>query len=282
MKSPKESCSYYIDLLCARFRNRGIAEKAQADAESDRRREKKLSKRYASGTDVSPKSRKYKTGVHEGKPYTSSDDFARYYSDLRGNKRPDAKPRDEEEYKKAIAELKKETKLQSKKEMRLAVRRLMGQKCREIGLIPPSPKKLIEATNKGFFADEPEDRRDAKRTGMPRGVLSTVLLVALSLFLIVTSSVMVSRAESDVSRLESELEELRELDEKLKVDLEVKNNMVDIKEIAEEQYGMVSAEYTASRYVYIEREDKIVTNSETRVQSAFVTLLEALGLKTAD
>ena len=282
MKAPKDSCSYYIDLLCAKFRNRGIAEKVQSDSESEARRERKNAKKYASDADISPKSRKYKTGVHEGKLYTSSDDFARYYNDLRGPKTPDAPSRDEEEYKKAIADSEKEIRLQSKKEMRLAIRRLMGQKCREIGLIPPNPKKLIEATNKGFFADDPEDRREARAQKMPRRVLPTVLLVALSLFLIVSSSVMVSRAESDVSRLESELEELIELDEKLKVDLEVKNNMVNIKEIAEEEYGMVSAEYVASRYVHIEREDKIVINDQPRVQSAFVTLLEALGLKTAD
>ena len=273
MKKSKDNCSESIDLLRGRFKNRGIAEKVKLDAET------------ATGDESTRqgqpphKSNKYKTGVHDGVPVTTSDDFARYYKDLRSPQTPDASQRDEAEYEDE-RNAKKGVRLQSKKEMRLAIRRLIGEKIREIGLFPLRPLKLIEATNKGFDEDKPEDRGYAKAQKLPRGVLPVVLLLALSLLLIVSSSVMVSRSESDVSALESKLEELRELEAKLEVDLEVKNNMVDIKEIAEGEYGMVSAEYVASRYVYIEREDKIeLGGDEPRVQSAFITLLEALGLK---
>ena len=80
MKAPKDTCSYYIDVLCAKFRNRGIAEKAHADAENERRRERKGSQGYISDANVSPKSKRYKTGVYEDKPYTTADDFARYFN----------------------------------------------------------------------------------------------------------------------------------------------------------------------------------------------------------
>ena len=281
MKNTKDSCSYYISLLCERFRNKGIAEKAHIDAEADIAESKKRRAKHKDEV-VDPRSKKYKTSLHDGKLYTGSDDFARYYNHLRGPKTPDAALRDEEEYKKALADAKKEVKLQSKKEMRLAIRKLIGEKLGEIGIIPIRPKKLIETVGRGFPDAEVQGEVKVKGKGMPKGMLFTVMILFVSLLLIVTSSVMVSRTESDISRLESRLEELKEQEAKLSVDLEVKNNMIDIKEIAESEYGMVSAEYVASRYIHIDREDKIILDKSYADKSAIIRLFEALGLKKED
>ncbi len=281
MKNIKDSCSYYIDLLCERFKNKGIAEKANTDAQNDISASNKRRLRYKEST-IDPKSKKYKTGLYNGKLYTGSDDFARYYKDLRGPKSPDAASRDEEEYRRALAESKREVKLQSKKEMRLAIRKLIGEKLREIGLIPINPRKLMESIGRGFPDADAQGEVKAKRQGLPKGMPLAIIIIFVSLLLIVTSSVMVSRTESDISRLESRLEDLKEEEAKLNADLEVKNNMIDIKEIAEGQYGMVSAEYVASRYIHIEREDKIIFNTDYSRESAIVRLLEALGLKKED
>lgn len=281
MKNIKDSCSYYIGLLCERFQNKGIAEKANIDAQRDISASNKRRARYKDDT-TDPKSKKYKTSSYNGKLYTGSEDFARYYKDLRGPKSPDAASRDEEEYKKALADSKEQVKLQSKKEMRLAIRKLMGEKLREIGLIPIKPKRLMESIGRGFPDAEAQGEVKAKHQGIPKSIALAVIIIFVSLLLIVTSSVMVSRTESDISRLESELEDLKEEEAKLSVDLEVKNNMIDIKEIAEGQYGMVSAEYIASRYIHIEREDKVILDTSYSRESAIVRLFEALGLKKED
>ncbi len=281
MKNIKDSCSYYIGLLCERFRNKGIAEKAHIDAENDIAAANSRRARRKDGT-VDPKSKKYKTSLYDGKLYTGSEDFARYYKDLRGPKSPDAASRDEEEYQKALADAQGQVKLQSKKEMRLAIRKLMGEKLREIGLIPVRPKKLMETVGRGFPDAEAQGEVKAKHQRIPKGMLPAVMIIFVSLLLIVTSSVMVSRTESDISRLESKLEDLKEEEAKLNADLEVKNNMIDIKEIAENEYGMVSAEYVASRYIRIERDDKIVFDTDYSRESAIVRLFEALGLKKED
>ena len=281
MKNIKDSCSYYIGLLCERFRNKGIAEKAHIDAQNDIAAENKRKSRRQKDA-VDPKSKKYKTSPHEGKLYTGSDDFARYYKDLRGPKSPDAASRDEKEYQKALADAQGQVKLQSKKEMRLAIRKLIGEKLREIGLIPIRPRKLMETVERGFPDAEADGEVKAKHKRMPKGIVFAVMIIFVSFLLIVTSSVMVSRTESDISRLESELEDLKELEAKLNTDLEVKNNMIDIKEIAEGEYGMVSAEYVASRYVCIEREDEIIIGNSYANKSAIVRLFEALGLKKED
>ena len=281
MKNIKDSCSYYINLLCDRFRNKGIAEKAHLDAQADAAASAKRRARKGADT-IDPKSKKYKTSLYNGKLYTGSEDFARYYKDLRGPKSPDAASRDEEEYKKALADSRGKVKLQSKKEMRLAIRKLMGEKLREIGLIPIKPKKLMETVGRGFPDADAQGEVKAKRKSMPKGMLFAVMIIFVSLLLIVTSSVMVSRTESDISRLESKLEELKKQEAKLSVDLEVKNNMINIKEIAEGEYGMVSAEYVASRYISIGREDTVITDSSYSRESAIVRLFEALGLKKED
>lgn len=281
MKNLKDSCSYYIGLLCERFKNKGIAEKVNNDAQRDIEASNKRRSRHKDGT-IDPKSKKYKTSSYNGKLYTGSEDFARYYNDLRGPKTPEAASRDEEEYKKALADSQRQVKLQSKKEMRLAIRKLIGEKLSEIGLIPVRPKKLMETVSCGFPDAEAQGEVKVKHKGVPKGMLFAVIIIFVSLLLIVTSSVMVSRTESDISRLESRLEDLKEQEAKLNVDLEVKNNMIDIKEIAEGEYGMVSAEYVASRYISIEREDKVILDTSYSRESAIVRLFEALGLKKED
>lgn len=280
MKNIKDSCSYYIGLLCERFRNKGIAEKARIDAENNIAAAKERRARLKDDT-VDPKSKKYKTSRHNGELYTGSDDFARYYNDLRGPKSPEAVSRDEEEYKKALADAQGQVKLQSKKEMRLAIRKLIGEKLRAAGIIPIRPKKLMETVDKGF-PDAELGEVSVERKRLPKGMLFSVMIIFVSLLLIVTSSVMVSRTESDISRLESKLEDLKELEAKLNTDLEVKNNMIDIKEIAEGEYGMVSAEYVASRYIHIERKDEIIIGNEYASKSAIIRLFEAFGLKKED
>lgn len=274
MSDKKNLCSFYIEELCKKFRGRGIVEKVQSDSKSDGRRSERMKKGYsADGRTVQGK--KYKSGIYGTKRYMNSDDFAEYYKDSRGYNLPNEKSSGRD------MEKESEVKLQSKKEARLAIRKLIGEKLREAGIMPPDPKKLLEKINSGFPEDEPKDRGYADAKKPKRGILSKIALVSLSLLLVVISSVMVSRAESDVARLESELDSLTKTEAKLNADLEVKNNMVYMKEVAESEYGMVGAEYVASRYIYIEREDKIEVGTVKR-QSAFITLLEALGLKEAD
>ncbi len=278
MKEQKNSCTDKINELCEQFKDRGIADKVSADAGKNRKKAEKLRKTYSTG-ERSPKSKKYKTGSFNGTPYVSSDDFARYYNDLRNPQKPNGSSRDDKEYREAEKAARKSARLQSKKERRLAIMKLLGTKLKAWGLFPLSPKKFIEESNKGFDEDDPQNRESVKGKTPPARVVFVIAVISFSLLLVVTSSVMVSRAQSDVANLESKLSELGDLETKLSADLEVKNNMVDIKKIAEEKYGMVGAEYVASRYVYIERDDKIQLGNSKADRSALIRLLEAIGLR---
>ena len=119
-----------------------------------------------------------------------------------------------------------------------------------------------------------------KRTRIPKGVLPMLCAVTVSLMLCVCASVMVSRASADVSSLEDRIDELTYQIGDLEGKLEVKNNMLDIKKTAVEQYGMISAEYASGRYIDIKDEESIKKHDGKASSSTWLSeLLEAIGFE---
>ena len=103
-------------------------------------------------------------------------------------------------------------------------------------------------------------------------------VVTLSLMLCVCATVMVSRASADVSSLEDKIDALTYQISDLEGKLEVKNNMLDIKRIAVEQYGMISAEYASDRYIDIREDESIIKHDSKDSSSTWLQeLLEAIG-----
>ncbi|MBE6583651.1 MAG: hypothetical protein E7649_01530 [Ruminococcaceae bacterium] len=94
--------SLYIDMLCEKFKDRGIrtvGATAQGNAELYRKLE-------GGSAIVNAADSKYKSLNINGRSYMSSDDFAAYYKDLRDYKMPRFYSRAESEYEaaKALAE----------------------------------------------------------------------------------------------------------------------------------------------------------------------------------
>ena len=121
---------------------------------------------------------------------------------------------------------------------------------------------------------------DGKKAKMPKGVLSMLAVVSVSLMLCVCASVMVSRASADVSSLEERIDGLIYEIGDLEGKLEVKNNMLDIKRIAVEEYGMISAEYASGRYIDV-REDESIEKHDSKgdYTNWLAELLEAIGFE---
>ena len=103
-------------------------------------------------------------------------------------------------------------------------------------------EKMKDAFGDEFKEHFNEEVLEGKKTRMPKRVLPALALVTLSLLMVVCSSVMVSRASREVSKLENQIESLEDIRDDLDADLEVKNNMLMIKEIAVKEYGMISAQ----------------------------------------
>ena len=261
----------YIDMLCEKFKNRGIK---TGVTDAKRSAELEMSAR-ALGIDVGGKRvdhENYKTLKIDGKAYMSHDDFAAYYKDLRGYKLPKFYSRAETEYSEAEAgaSVVQESGKPPKKALWLAIIR------RVKGAIKEFFSEFIIAE----FRHNSDEVRDGKKTKMPRGFLAVAAVVTLSLLMIVCSSVMVSRSLREISILEKKIEKLEDIRDDLYTDLEVKNNMLFIKQTAVEKYGMISGDYAASRYVDLTEDEKIEHYGEkTAEESLLSQLLNAIGLE---
>ena len=273
----------YIDMLCEKFKNRGVkTAMLEEKSKSEKRGSKKeISKIFGiEKGSVSAEDKKYRTLIIDGNAYMSSDDFAAYYKDLRNYKMPNFYSRGQKEYEEAakLAENVQESGNPPKKAPWLTVTSHVKRFFRKIPyyLTREGSKEL---SDEWFPVDEPQNRVEGKGERMPRGVIRTLLVLTLSFMLVVCSSVMVSRASAKVSSLEDKIERLEAERDDLYTDLEVKNNMLEIKRIAVEEYGMISGEYAASRYLDITEDEKIENFDKAKEESLFSKLLRAIGLK---
>ena len=189
------ACSEYVQALCERYKDRGIAAHVRLDAKRQER-EEALSHAMAPGAYIMAekvsdgKADKYRTGLYKGQRHMTADDFVRYYHDQRSYKMPNYNIRTEmpsqAEEQSAIAGGQS-----PKKALWLTVTEQMPQSVRKY-LESPATARLAEIS-RDWFPIEKEERReksDAKK--MPAGVLGAMLTVTLCCVMIVGSSVMVS------------------------------------------------------------------------------------------
>ena len=107
-----------------------------------------------------------------------------------------------------------------------------------------------------------------------------MVAVAVSLMLIVASSVMVTRAESRISELTLDAEILADEVAELHSDVNVQSNLAELREIAVEQYGMIDEKYLEMTYLDTEKEETIESYEEERREGIGLSaLLSALGIK---
>ena len=93
----------YIDMLCDKFKNRGIKTGLNTRRSSEELA-KDAEKLGIIKNNVSANDKKYRTMKVDGKAYMSCDDFATYYKDLRGYRLPNFYSRAEKEYEDAKAD----------------------------------------------------------------------------------------------------------------------------------------------------------------------------------
>ena len=119
---------------------------------------------------------------------------------------------------------------------------------------------------------------EGKKKKIPRGALPTMAIVTLSLLFIVSSSVMVSRATGDVDRLEYEIEQLQIEKKDLDGKLIENSDMIEIKRVAVEEYGMISGDYAMSKYIDVTRDEGItVLDKQDEGDSLLTKILKAIG-----
>ncbi len=279
----------YIEMFCNRYRDRGIAGRVHADAAKQEKQEA-LNRAIAPGAYVMTETLEnernanaYRTGMSDGKPYMTVDDFARYYHDQRGYKFPQyrtvASVRPGEAAM-AVEARAAEGELRSKKAGWLAD----TDKC------PAPVRKLMKYRFVRFlnewagetFPREAEIRRAPvqKRRLLPAGVVASLVTVAVSMSLVIGSTVLVSQSTRELSQLKQEVGVQEEIIDRLSDELALKNDALGIEQRAQQDLGMVPERYLSAGYIQNDAEDYIEiydgTTSSVR-RSGLSALLSAFG-----
>ena len=217
----------------------------------------------------------FRHGQFRGQAYMTVNDFAAYYSQCRQSK-PVA--RGEQSATKTVTAKdctdsgvilcrtpsKNQDKIQNKKSM---------------SLIHHADKIARE----WFEKDDRVIRRKDQGRAFPLSMVACFVIIAVSLMMLVSGTVMVSGAKSEVSELKNEVASLSHEAELLEDRLEAEIDYLEIYRIATEEYGMVDADFVKGTYLGRDAENYIeVYEKPEDTQTAFATLLAAIGIHIGD
>ncbi len=144
------------------------------------------------------------------------------------------------------------------------------------------PARAVEAVRTSHADWFDSKRADTSRNThrFPLSAFAAIIAVAMSLMLIVASSVLINQGESRVNTLKMELSEMGGEVSELRSDLEVKNDLLKIREVAINEYGMVGEEFVRMDYLSVGEEDSIEVFEEEPEQNVGLgALLSAIGLQ---
>lgn len=143
----------------------------------------------------------------------------------------------------------------------------------------PAVYQRIREDAPGWFDASAADTSGNKKS-FPFSAFAALAAIAVSLMLIVASSVMLTRAEDRVNQMTLQIDALASEVADLQADADVQNDLLVIRRIALEEYGMVSEEYLKMDYVSMKTEESIEVYEEERQESVGISaLLSAIGIK---
>ena len=264
-----------IQSLSEKYESRGLAVSVLAEAEAQERAEAETRGASPDAYRLSLMSEAVKNGQwRRGKELMDAGDLVRYFDETR-EKRIATTDFTEEH---SVYEL------ATPDETERAVMVPSGQPFRRrarVGahaLAEYAGEKWVEVKKTWFDFSAPKTDREDKR--FPLSAFAATLAVAVSMMLIIASSVMLTRAESNVSRLNAELAETRLEVNELRSDLEAKHDMLEIRDIAINEYGMVPESYVRMEYLTVGEGDKIEAfEEERRPMIGLDAILSAIGIK---
>ena len=149
----------------------------------------------------------------------------------------------------------------------------------QIKQLPSKAIHYIRTSAPAWFDRSPVDTTQSTRR-FPVSAFAAIVAVAASLMLIVASSVMIHQGEKRVSQLTVEVNELAGEVSDLKSELDVKNDLLVIRNVATEEFGMIEEKYVKMQYLSMGSGDSIEVFEEKKQESVGISaILSAIGLK---
>ena len=144
--------------------------------------------------------------------------------------------------------------------------------------LPAKTIDFIRTSAPAWFDFSPVDTTQSTRR-FPISAFAAIVAVAVSLMLIVASSVMIQHGEKRVSELTVQVSELAGEVTDLQSELNVKNDLFVIREVATEEFGMVEEKYVKMQYLSMGSGDSIeVFEEEKQEKVGLAAILSAIGL----
>ena len=114
----------------------------------------------------------------------------------------------------------------------------------------------------------------------PISAFAAILAVTVSLVMIVASTLMITHTKTKISKLNSEISALHSEIGDLESKLESGNDMMEIRRVAVEEYGMVGEEHLRTEYLALESKEDIEVYEQKRDRNLGLSaILSAIGWK---
>jgi hypothetical protein len=215
---------------------------------------------------------RYRSATYLGRQVMDVDDFATYFAECRANRR--AKGQEQ-----SAPEVVSVSPARTRQESRMA-------KATGNSLISYDKKQDREHTADRVIAfakewlrpDDPTLRVAGRKQRMPVSVISLFVVAAVSLMLIVSSTVMVSTAKRDAAEAQDSAARLQKEAQLAEDKLESSIDYLEIYRTATEELGMIPATQVQSVYVNTAENNTIEIVDEQEDAPALTTLLSAIGI----
>ncbi len=276
------SATPQVQAIAEQFSARGVVKAIHTQTREQIEKEAETRKNAPSAYRLSVMSDAAISGCYRhGKETMSSTDLVQYFRETRAMRTRG------EDFSQTTCEDEKILAGEAEKPCRTVVRheaeenfsQKLAQLPAKIKKLPANAVQYIWASLPAWFDFSPVDTTQRTRR-FPVSAFAAILAVAVSLMLIVASSVMLNHGEKRVSQLTVELSELAGEVAELRSDLDVKNDLLQIRDVATEEFGMVEEKYVQMQYLSLGSADSIEVFEEEKQQTVGISaLLSAIGIK---
>ncbi|MBQ9773286.1 MAG: hypothetical protein IJW30_06980 [Clostridia bacterium] len=150
---------------------------------------------------------------------------------------------------------------------------------KKLRALPARAVEAVRLSKSDWFNTARADTRGNTHR-FPLSAFAAILAVAVSLMLIVASSVMITAGERELNTVSLEMEQMNEEVLDLRADLGFHTDLLLIRSYAQEELGMVSEDFLKMEYLSSEEGDSIKVIEQEKESSVGISaLLSAIGLK---
>ena len=276
------SAAQEVKTIAGKFVARGITKAAAAEATEQIAKERETRKIAPTAYRLSSMSNAAISGCYRhGKENMSGADLVQYVHETRAirTKDEDFSVISAEDESVLAGEAEKPCHAVVKHEEEESLKEKLVALPAQIKQLPAKTIDFIRTSSPAWFDFSPIDTTQSTRR-FPVSAFAAILAVAVSLMLIVASSVMIQHGEKRVSKLTVELSKLTSEVSDLQSELDVKNDLLVIRDVATNEFGMVEEKYVKMQYLSMGSSDSIEVFEEKKQESVGISaILSAIGLK---